>query len=85
MNAPASLAAARARRSGHPVYDQDAAATPTMLLAVSPIEAALIVRALEFGASAAGRELAAKLRAQRDEARLVDTCDPHGIPRPGAS
>ena len=72
-----------ARRTGHPVFDQDAApASPTVLLAVSPIEAALIVRALEFSSSAAGRELAAKLRTQRDEARLVDACDPHGMPRP---
>ncbi len=81
--------ARQARRSNHParIYDQDKERNaPTLLLAMSPIEANLVIRSLASSSMAAARELAPLLAAQLrgHDAVWVDTdpTSPHGIERP---
>jgi hypothetical protein len=67
------VAARQARRTKHPsVYNQDTDEWTTIMLAVSPIEANIIIRALATHSTLAAKELALDIRAQV-QARTINT------------
>ena len=77
---------AHAQAAGHPsIYDHEReSCLPTVALAVSTLEASLIVRALVQSSSAASRELGERIDADVRARYVVDT-DPtpaHGTVRP---
>ena len=59
--------------------------TTTRLVFLTDLEASVAVAALRASTSQAVRDVADVIDAQWRGDNPADVCDPHGIPRPGAS